>query len=195
MTFPSLKFFSAAALAVGLSLAAKAAPINITVASNGTLLNGVGVANAAQYGALVPPPTSNDAGDNLAFLVAEQGFWNATHNPDLPTPTDPTTEFNLTGTSYTALAGYEYVVLHFGAGAAGGHGVSPGGWWEAFYLGGEGGYLFSVPTVGGKSVGGFSSARYYNPVKHNVPDGGASIVLLGLGVGAVAFVSRKRKAA
>ena len=81
------------------------------------------------------------------------------------------------------LAGYNFVVFHFGNGAAGG---SPGGWWQAWHLNGFGG-TFTVPTVGRAPVGGFSSARYYNPV----PDGGATLILLGAAFGVIAAVRRK----
>jgi hypothetical protein len=74
---------------------------------------------------------------------------------------------------YDASAGYDYVVFHFGAGPAG----SPGGWWQAFYLGGLEG-SFSVPTVGGRSVGGFSSAYFCNAV----PEIGSTALLLGTGL-------------
>ena len=84
---------------------------------------------------------------------------------------------------------YDYLVFHFGAGPAGGGGISPGGWWQAFYLAGVGG-TFSVPSVGGESVGGFSSARFYNP-HSSVPDGGTTILLLGTAFSVIAVARRK----
>ena len=64
--------------------------------------------------------------------------------------------------------------------------VSPGGWWQAFYLGGIGA-MFNVPSVGGKPVGDFSSARLYN----RVPDGGSTVMLLGAALGVIAAARRK----
>jgi len=88
----------------------------------------------------------------------------------------------ISGSTYSASAGYDYVVFHFGAGPAG----SPGGWWQAFYLGGTEG-SFTVPTVGGRSVGDFSSARFYNPV----PDSGSTVMLLGTALLVLGVASRR----
>jgi hypothetical protein len=75
---------------------------------------------------------------------------------------------------------------------------SQGGWWAAFYIGGMAGINFTIPTPGptyndlvynGKPVGGFSSARYFNPTQ--VPDGGATAMLLGLGLLAVGLWRRR----
>ncbi len=82
---------------------------------------------------------------------------------------------------YNAVAGFDYVVFHFGG--------SRGGWWQAFYLDGDGG-TFNLPIVGGNPVGGFSSARYYNP-HSSVPDGGTTVMLLGTAFGVIAVARRK----
>jgi hypothetical protein len=175
------------ALATALStVAAFAVPINITVDSAGNLLNGTGVASNSQYGQPNNNPTSN-----LAFLNNEISLWNGSiNNPHLLPAVGPVAlnDENLSGSSYTAVAGFDYVVFHFGAGPAGGGGVSPGGWWQAFFLNGLGD-LFNVPTVDGESVGGFSSARYFNP-HATVPDGGSTAMLLGLAIIGMAVVLR-----
>ena len=170
------------ALALALAaITASAIPTNLTVSNNGTLLNVSGVAKKAQYGQQNNNPTSN-----LVFLNKEIGFWNGAFNPDLTTA-NSAAALSVDGigdtSSYNAVAGYNFVVFHFGNGAAGG---SPGGWWQAWNLNGLGG-TFTVPTVGGAPVGGFSSARYYNPV----PDGGATLILLGAAFGVIAAVRRK----
>jgi VPDSG-CTERM motif len=156
-------------------------PTNITVSNNGTQLNVSGVAKKAQYGQQNNNPTSN-----LVFLNKEIGFWNEAFNPDLPTA-NSAAALSVDGigdtSSYNAVAGYDFVVFHFGNGPAGG---SPGGWWQAWHLSGLGG-TFTVPAVGGAPVGGFSSARYYNPV----PDGGSTLSLLGAAFGVIAAVRRK----
>lgn len=164
------------------ALTANAIPVNITVNAAGNLLNGSGVASSAQYETLHGlSPSNNNPDRNLAFLKAEISNWNGVNDPDLLAAVGPAAfdAGSLSGNSYTAPAGYQYVVFHFGAGRAGGGGVSPGGWWQAWYLGGSGG-TFNVPSVGGKNVGGFSSARFFNSEKNGkVPDGGATLWLLG----------------
>ena len=176
------------ALATALSaVGALAVPLNITIGNAGNLLNGTGVASKYQYGQQNNNPTSN-----LAFLNSEIELWNAVipplTPPILPLANGPVAlnKENLSGSSYAAVAGYDYVVFHFGAGVAGGE--APGGWWQAFHLNGIGD-SFDIPTVGGWSVGDFSSARYYNP-HASVPDGGTTAMLLGLAISGMAVASR-----
>ena len=177
-------------------MTARAIPINITVDVLGNPLNATngvkgtdGVANSSQYGSGNNNPTSD-----LNFLQNQISLWNGSPNvpevpsllyPQLP---PPTVGANVdlsgnSGNSYNALPGWSYVVFHFGAGNAGGHGVSPGGWYQAWYLAGNEG-TFTVPSVGGERVGGFSSARY-------VPDGGSTVMLLGAALGVIAAAQRK----
>ncbi|MBL9206665.1 MAG: VPDSG-CTERM sorting domain-containing protein [Opitutaceae bacterium] len=176
---------------LGVGVSAFALPTNITVNGSGTLLNTIGIANASQYG-----QGNNDPGSNLTFLNGLIGNWNGAFNPDLPTnPTLALQQDSLNNaTSYNALTGYEYVVFHFGAGQAGGQQVSPGGWWQAYYLGGAGG-SFGLPSVGGENVGGYSSARYFGVTPTSgpkVPDSGATLGLLSLGLVGLALVRRRR---
>lgn len=165
--------------------------LNITVDAAGNLMHTTGIADSTQYGM-----GNNNPGSNLSFLNNMIGNWNANNNPDLPSAIGPVAlnideieDDDYVG-SYAAASGYDYVVFHFGAGKAGGHGRSEGGFWQALYLGGSGGN-FSVPVDQlGRSVGGFSSARYFN--KHGVPDAGSTLALFGLALTGFAFVSRKR---
>jgi hypothetical protein len=108
----------------------------------------------------------NSPTNDVNFLLNEISLWNGTHDPDLDPFRNVAANYEgLTGTgSYTALSGYEYVVLHWGNGGTG----NPGGVYQAYYLGGRGGVL---QAPGG--VGGLGSARY-------VPDGGSTVMLLGL---------------
>jgi hypothetical protein len=167
------------------AVAAFAVPINITVDDSGNLLNETGVASKYQYG-----QQNNNPSSNLIFLNSEISLWNGAKNPDLPPAIGPVAlnDENLSGSSYTAVAGYDYVVFHFGAGVAGGQ--DPGGWWQAFYLNGVPDTFEDVPTVGGWPVGDFSSARYYNP-HARVPDGGSTAMLLGLALTAVTVAWRR----
>jgi hypothetical protein len=125
----------------------------------------------------------------LNFLLQQISLWNGSPNvpevpslldPQLPPPTVGASIEGLSGNSYTALPGWNYVVFHFGNGQAGG---SPGGWYQAWWLGGNGG-TFNVPSVYGSPVGGFSSARY-------VPDGGSTVMLLGAALSVIAVARRK----
>jgi len=186
--------FNAAVFSVATLFSAVAAvnatpvPMNITVDSAGNLLFGVGLSiKDNNYLA-----NNNNPESNFAFLQQEVGFYNATHNPDLTTPVGPVAaDFGSLGgpSSYVALAGYEYVVLHFGAGDASYESVIPahwepgkgknktpvwvletvtydkpaGGWWSAWYLGGQS-VQFDLPYLNG-NVGGFSSARYFNKIE------------------------------
>ncbi len=189
-----MKQYIAAGVVVGLmGLSAMASPINITVDSGGSLLNTVGVATKAQYG-----QSNNNPVSNLAFLQAEIGDWNgATMTPPLGPPTltgllnlDKSFDFTKSGSTFslsTASGIYDYAVFHFGAGQAG----SSGGYWEALYLNGAdiSTLTFDVPVVNGKSVGGISSARFF--MDPPVPDGGATVALLGLGLAGVELFRRK----
>ena len=55
----------------------------------------------------------------------------------------------------------------------------------------------AVPQIAGQSVGGFSSARYFNQdvhvVTHNVPDSGSTVIPLGLALLAIGLMARKKK--
>jgi protein with PEP-CTERM/exosortase system signal len=167
------------------AVGALAVPLNITVDNAGNPLNGTGVASKYQYGQQNNNPTSN-----RAFLNSEISLWNGSiNNPHLLPAIGPVAlnDENLSSSSYTAVAGYDYVVFHFGAGVAGGE--DPGGWWQAFHLDGIGDTFDDVPKVGGWSVGDFSSARYYNP-HASVPDGGTTAMLLGLAISGMAVASR-----
>lgn len=96
--------------------AARADVINITIDSSGALRNGVGVATKNEYGL-----GNNNPDSNLGFLTAEIGFYNGIFNPDLPAAVGPVgANFdNLNGAnSYASIGGYDYVVIHYGAGQA-----------------------------------------------------------------------------
>jgi hypothetical protein len=94
---------------------ARANVINITVDDTGALRNGVGVANSSEYGLANNNPTSN-----LTFLNAEISLYNTAYDPDLPVGIAPVgASFeNLNAQSYSTISGWDYVVIHFGAGQA-----------------------------------------------------------------------------
>ncbi len=196
----------AGALTAGLSaFTVSALPLNITVDTAGNLLNGAGVATGSQYDTILGVNGNpNNPSDNLKFLNHEIGNWNGV--PLSPTLTPATltgvldlgdsSDFTTSGSTFTvkppSAGGYDYVVFHFGAGRAGGGQVSPGGWWEAIYLGGLdiSSLTFTIPTVGNDPVGGISSGRFFGPTSQ-VPDGGATLALLAVGVAMLGTFKRK----
>ena len=102
---------------------------------------------------------------------------------------NPGGTFGFTGVS----GAFDYVVLHFGNGQTGG---SPGGWWQAFFIGGENlsALTFTVPTLNNESVGGISSARFFDGAGITVPDGGMTLILLGAALSGIALMRRFVKA-
>ena len=164
---------------------ASAVPINITVDASGNLLNGIGLANKVEYG-----QGNNNPSSNLAFLNAAIGNWNGVPLSPLMLAAGsyevgPSDDNLGDVSSYTGALGYQYVVFHWGAGNAGGN-----GWWAAYYLGGDSISFNVLPQVGGQNVGGFSSARYFGQVRE-VPDGGATIALLGFALVGVDQLRRR----
>lgn len=133
-----------------------------------------------EYQILAGGVSNNDPATNLAFLEALIGNWNGSSQvPTLPSAGGVAlNQDSISGSNYTTLSGYDYVVFHFGNGGQG----SPGGWYQAYYLDGVGGDVLGLPTnANGGAVGGFSSARYFGLTSTNsVPEGGASVALLGL---------------
>lgn len=182
------------------AICSSAAVMNITVDDTGGYLqNGAGppvdpdlsLASIAFYSSFNAGSTANDPTSNLAFLQGVIGNWNSNYNPDLGAATTLAHQVDSIGgaQSFTAPAGYDYVVFHFGNGQAGAGGgpnnADENGWWSAWYLGGLS-QLFTLPVEGNPAepVGGFSSARFYNggPPTNNVPDGGSTLVTLGAGL-------------
>ena len=181
----------AGVLVLGLSAGpALASPINITIDTTGNLLNlPGGVATDAQYDAIAG--NGNSTAKNLVFLSAMISRWNAVHNPDIPAAGAlALDQGSLSGSSYAGQAGFQYVVFHWGNSAN-----SPGGFYAAYYLGGEAISFSSLPQVWVwddderelETIGGFSSARYFGTTT-TVPDGGMTLMLLGgalVGIGAL----------
>ncbi len=196
MTKKNLIRSAAVAAVVALTaMTSRAIPVNITVGSGGALLNTVGIANDSQYDTLIGG-NGNSPSDNLAFLNALIGNWNgASLSPVLiPATLTGVLDSGLnTGNpfSFTGTGKFDYVVFHFGAGNAGGQQVSPGGWYQAFYLNGAdiSTLSFPVPTVGGQSVGGISSARFFGP--RAVPDGGVTVLMLGSALAGLGVIARR----
>jgi len=89
----------------------------------------------------------------------------------------------------------DYIVVHFGKGSGG---SNPGGSLE-FFLVNAGFTSDLLPQFGGVAgpdpfgTGGISSAREFGPGGTPVPDGGATVMLLGAGVAGLGLVGRRLK--
>lgn len=190
-----------AGIALSCAVQAKADTINITVGAGGTLLNDPsGAASKTQYEALNGSLGNNNPESNFSFLTGVIGNWNGASKTPTMGAADSTGWTEATGFSgnsegifgFTGVSGtFDYIVLHYGNGSAG----SPGGWWQAFYIGGENlsTLTFTVPSVNGEDIGGISSARFFNGGA-TVPDGGMTLILLGAALSGVALIRRFVKA-
>ena len=205
------------ALALGIT-ATNAAVMNITVDGGGNhLQNGVSdpalsLASIQFYSSFNGGSTSNNKSANFNFLDGVINNWNSNFNPDLPAvlsdagvPADVDSIGG--GNTFDAPAGYAYVVFHFGNGQAGAGGgrrnADENGWWSAWYLGGAA-HTFTLPVEGdpAENVGGFSSARFFNPTDDPgddddevVPDGGTTLIMLALsliGLGGAHRITRRK---
>jgi hypothetical protein len=107
--------------------------------------------------------------------------------PGLPTPgfagyLNLGTE-NVTG---NLLLGYDYAVLHYGAGPGGTH----GGGVEIWYLNGAANFNFPANGTGHNGYGGWSSLVLFD-APHVTPDGGATALLLGSALMGISLIRRK----
>ncbi|HEU6448546.1 MAG TPA: hypothetical protein VFV23_08930 [Verrucomicrobiae bacterium] len=129
------------------------------------------------------------------WLIADVNSYNTLYGTTLPAPTG-----NVDGTPYqkTEVSGgdsislaldgnYDYVFLHWGG--------QGGGWAQAYYIGNlDGTFEFDAPPGGHPAVGGLSFYSFYGGKScGNVPDGGNTAALLGLGCFALIFGASKFK--
>ena len=146
-----------------------AVPINITMSlpHNGSSV----LVNDVSLGAI----GNNSPATLFQFLLSDIGTYNNNVPGDLP---DPTTtlidrpDLNGVGPVIPVEAG-DYLVLHYG-GSKGGGGV------VALYFDAAGTYDIPDNGAGPNGTGGVSSARLWDHGTTRVPDGGTSVVLLGL---------------
>lgn len=174
-------------LALGCAAAALLAAAN-TQAIQITINNGSGA-----------QPGSSGAATIASWLQTDVTAYNVANNPDLPTPvgaeqfrvnqgdaTAPTgyPTFGANVLSITLpTAGYDYIALHWGG--------SGGGVYQSFYVGSIGGATPATITFQAPGRNGLSWYDTFHPTTNtNVPDGGASAALLGLGLTGVAFARR-----
>jgi hypothetical protein len=127
--------------------------------------------------------TSYPLPGSLSYKLNNDGTWIGAAPPDL-------SEYPSFGKGKDILSitlpvdDYDYLVLHWGHGG-----------WQAFYLGSASPGSEETFTFDAPGKYGLSSYAYYNPTTPiGVPDGGATVGLLGLGLCAIWIVQRKLKA-
>ena len=86
------------------------------------------------------------------------------------------------------VTGLGYLFLHWGG--------QGGGWAQLFYIGSAtGNFTFDNSNIANSQplVGGLSFARDYGIVNHTVPDGGSTMLLLGMTLSGLTLVARRLK--
>jgi len=179
---------STVAVGLGISLtSALAIPVNITLSGSPPFSG-----SSAVVANNVSP---SNFGDDTVFnwLTADVSAWNTINGTGYAAPTrnaDGTALLKVTTSSgpdsiTLALGSYDYVFLHWGG--------QRGGWSQAYYIGNDtsGSHQFSAPPGGHPAVGGLSFYSFYGSTRTPVPDGGATLALLGLALGCLGFVRRR----
>jgi hypothetical protein len=174
------RFSCLTTLALGLAVgSANADPINITVNAAGTAL--------VSY---VPFSDLGNNGDATVFtwLKTDVTAYNALEGASLPTPTamdsngTPFVKLDRPPSTTITLGGYDYLVLHWG-GQVGAFQI-----YDVTGISGD----FTVPSPGGPpTIGGLSSYAFYGSGGNPVPDGGTTLVLLGLALVGLSVFRRK----
>ncbi len=137
----------------------------------------------------------NSPSDDFFRLQTVVTGYNSVPGALAPLPTPVLTGDNTSGTANDSfalggLATYDYAVLHYGAGPGG----TSGGGVEVYYLDGASSFTFPANGTGPNGNGGFSSIVLYGPdPQGTVPDGGATVGLLGLGLTGLSLIRRKMK--
>ena len=87
-----------------------------------------------------------------------------------------------------SLTGFDYAVLHYGKGNGG---ADNGGGIVFYYLNGmTGNYTFPANGLGPNGFGGLSSIRLFVGSNTPVPEGGATVMLMGIALTGVALLRR-----
>jgi hypothetical protein len=109
--------------------------------------------------------------------------------PSLPTPIlNGDRILGTENVTANGLLGFDYAVLHYGAG----HGGSPGGGIEIWYLDGAANFNFPANGTGPNGRGGWSSLVLFQGVPStSAPDGGATALLLGSALMGIRLIRRK----
>jgi hypothetical protein len=174
----------AAATFLALPALSNATLINITINPNTGQ-----PANDIDFGLL----GNNSSATNFNFLVSDVSLYNSYYGSDLLAPTFGYANYEkLSGATTVSLTGFDYAVLHYGTGPGG---AGEGGGIVFLSLNGmTGNYTFAGDGSGPNGFGGLSSIRLFTGSGNAVPDGGATVALLGtalFGLGAARrFIKR-----
>jgi hypothetical protein len=180
-----MKKLAILALVGGLSLAASAIPIEIPGTGQDIPKNGTGPGGG----------NGNSPADDFFRLQSVINSFNlANPGHTLPTPVlagDLVGNGNADQFAGGGLSGFEYAVVHYGAGNGGTQGS--GGGVEVFFLNGASSFTFPSNGTGQNGFGGFSSIVLFDsgPVTHSVPDGGTTVLLLGAALSGLALLRRR----
>lgn len=184
-------FYSSVAFAGILALApvATANPENITMSIPHILTPNAG------FSTLETDVSKKGVGDLFGngdsnwfdFLVSNVDTYNNNIPGTLPAPVGPNPGATHTDPPGAVdITGYSYALLHFGVGDGGVQGS--GGGLQVWYLDGMSGLFdFTAVDRGDFGKGGLSFVRLYGP---GVPDGGVTLVLLGMSL-VTLFVMRR----
>ena len=169
------------ALCAGLICTANATPIEIPGTGQDIPKNGTGPVGGLN---------GNSPADDFFRLESVVNAYNLL-NPGAPLPT-PVFAGDLPGSSSAndqfgsgGLSGFEYAVLHYGAGSGG----TSGGGVEVFLLNGASQFTFPGTGSGSNGKGGFSSVVLFKAA--SVPDGGLTVLMLGGALSGLGLVRRK----
>jgi len=175
-----MKKLAILALALGFSLAANAIPIEVPGTGQDIPKNGTGPGGG----------NGNSPADDFFRLQTVINNYN-TANPGSPLPAPIETGFSKPNNQSNdvfangGLSGFDYAVLHYGAGQGG----SPGGGVAIYFLNGASSFTFPANGSGPNCFGGFSSIVLFDGVP--VPDGGTTVLLLGAALSGLALIRRK----
>jgi len=175
----SLKYLlTIAALASGIALTANAATITLSpfgdVPKNGTGIGGGNSNNAENNFFRLQTYLANNPEFNFCTPIFDGA---ARVESGLGDPVDVT--------------GFGYAVVHYGVGEGGTKGS--GGGIAFFQISGDGSVTFPQDGSGPNGFGGISSLDLFKCENHNVPDSGATLMLLGGALTGLGLVRRYLK--
>lgn len=132
---------------------------------------------------------NNSPTSNFNALVSDVARYETFTSTNLPDPIFAGFGDFAPGT--VSLTGFDYAVLHYGRGSGG---ATPGGGIVFYYLNGmTGNFIFPSIGLGPNGFGGLSSIRLFAGTPSApppVPEGGATLMLIGIGLAGLVLVRR-----